>query len=111
MVDAERRTVVALKQQQAEMMQQRTELEVLLRQCLDDVKAEVLRTRMHEEGKDPVGPPAPLSSVPTAQWKLSGPAAISESLPTGDAGASCFSSLAECRRRRRVRLAWGHHPL
>ncbi|CAJ1384576.1 unnamed protein product [Effrenium voratum] len=63
MVDAERRTVVALKQQQAEMMQQRTELEVLLRQCLDDVKAEVLRTRMHEEGKDPVGPPAPLSSV------------------------------------------------
>ncbi|CAE7038111.1 unnamed protein product [Symbiodinium natans] len=35
----ERRTVVALKQQQADMLQQRTELEVLLRQSLDDVKA------------------------------------------------------------------------
>merc|ERR1740121_1737606 len=29
----------------AEVLQQRTELEVLLRQCLDDVKAEILRSR------------------------------------------------------------------
>ncbi|CAK9104068.1 unnamed protein product [Durusdinium trenchii] len=52
MVDSERRTVTALKQQQAEMLQQRTELEVLLRQSLDDVKAEVLRTRAVAEGQD-----------------------------------------------------------
>lgn len=70
MVDSERRTVTALKQQQAEMLQQRTELEVLLRQSLDDVKAEVLRTRAVAEGQDPstspggTGPPyPPLSSV------------------------------------------------
>lgn len=66
MVDAERRTVVALKQQQADMLQQRTELEVLLRQSLDDVKAEILRTQMQEEGKDatvPGGSSPPLASV------------------------------------------------
>ncbi|CAL1172026.1 unnamed protein product [Cladocopium goreaui] len=67
MVDAERRTVVALKQQQAEMMQQRTELEVLLRQSLDDVKAEILRMRAMAEGQDPSTSPGgsgpPLSTV------------------------------------------------
>lgn len=67
MVDAERRTVVALKQQQAEMMQQRTELEVLLRQSLDDVKAEILRMRTMAEGQDPSTSPGgsgpPLSTV------------------------------------------------
>jgi len=52
MVEAERRTVHSLKQQQADMMKQRTELEVLLRQCLDDVKAEILRHRMEAEQKD-----------------------------------------------------------
>ncbi|CAE8595165.1 unnamed protein product [Polarella glacialis] len=51
MVEAERRTVRALKQQQAELMQHRTELEVLLKQSLDDVKAEVLRHRMAAEGQ------------------------------------------------------------
>mmetsp|Transcript_103061 Transcript_103061/g.183116 ORF Transcript_103061/g.183116 Transcript_103061/m.183116 type:complete len:427 (-) Transcript_103061:46-1326(-) len=53
MCEAERRTVQALRQQQAEMMQQRTELEVLLKQSLDDVKAEILRHQMQAEGKDP----------------------------------------------------------
>eukprot|EP00438_Fugacium_kawagutii_P017436 Skav208466 [mRNA] locus=scaffold1104:250867:252950:+ [translate_table: standard] len=36
----------------AEMLQQRTELEVLLRQSLDDVKAEILRMRAMAEGQD-----------------------------------------------------------
>lgn len=53
MCEAERRTVQALRQQQAEMMQQRTELEVLLKQSLDDVKAEILRHQMQAEGKEP----------------------------------------------------------
>lgn len=52
MVEAERRTIRTLRQQQAEMMQQRTELEVLLKQSLDDVKAEILRHRMAAEGKE-----------------------------------------------------------
>lgn len=43
MVEAERQSVRALKAQQAELLQQRTELEVLLGQCLDDVKAELAR--------------------------------------------------------------------
>jgi len=47
-VEAERRTVRALKQQQTEMLQQRTELEVLLRQCLDDVKCEITRHRLQD---------------------------------------------------------------
>eukprot|EP00933_Yihiella_yeosuensis_P058184 TRINITY_DN5847_c0_g1_i3.p1 TRINITY_DN5847_c0_g1~~TRINITY_DN5847_c0_g1_i3.p1 ORF type:complete len:448 (+),score=115.39 TRINITY_DN5847_c0_g1_i3:120-1463(+) len=68
MVEAERKTVRSLRQQQAEMMQQRTELEVLLKQCLDDVKAEILRHQAAAEGKDiaTIGIPdqaAPLSSV------------------------------------------------
>lgn len=43
MVESERQSVRALKAQQAELLQQRTELEVLLGQCLDDVKAELAR--------------------------------------------------------------------
>mmetsp|Transcript_42311 Transcript_42311/g.78794 ORF Transcript_42311/g.78794 Transcript_42311/m.78794 type:complete len:433 (-) Transcript_42311:42-1340(-) len=66
MVDTERRTVVALKQQQADMLQQRTELEVLLRQSLDDVKAEILRTQMQAEGKDPSAAIPGSSSPPLA---------------------------------------------
>merc|ERR1711865_557594 len=49
MVENERKTIRALKQQQADMMQQRTEIEVLLRQCLDDVKAEIMRHRLDVE--------------------------------------------------------------
>merc|ERR1719375_2633242 len=53
MVEAERKNARSLKQQQADMMQQRTEIEVLLRQCLDDVKAEIMRHRLeHESMKD-----------------------------------------------------------
>merc|ERR1719498_1472477 len=57
MVDNERRTIRGLKQQQADMMQQRTEIEVLLRQCLDDVKGEIMRHRLeHESTKDSAMP-------------------------------------------------------
>jgi len=52
MVEAERKTCRALRQQQAEMLQHRTELEVLLRQCLDDVKAEIMRHRLEHQRKD-----------------------------------------------------------
>jgi len=55
MVEQERKTSRGLKQQQAEMLQQRTELEVLLRQCLDDVKAEILRHRAEGNGDNPGG--------------------------------------------------------
>jgi len=55
MVEGERKSVRALKQQQADMLQQRTEIEVLLRQCLDDVKAEIMRHRMEHERKDAPG--------------------------------------------------------
>jgi len=44
-VESEKRTIEGLKHQRAEMLQQRTELEVLLNQCLHDVKAEIARTR------------------------------------------------------------------
>merc|ERR1719478_559995 len=40
-------------------MQQRTELEVLLRQCLDDVKAEIMRHRLQNEQKGPQSIPGP----------------------------------------------------
>jgi hypothetical protein len=58
MVEAERKSNRAFRQQQAEMLQQRTELEVLLRQCLDDVKSEIMRLRLENERKD--GPPLPV---------------------------------------------------
>lgn len=65
MVEAERKSIRALKQQQADMMQQRTEIEVLLRQCLDDVKAEIMRHRLEHEKKDGLapGPPVPVTAM------------------------------------------------
>lgn len=70
MVEAERRVVRSLKQQQAEFLQQRTELEILLRQCLDDVKADILRHRAELERKEvsggglpPHGPPVNSMSI------------------------------------------------
>lgn len=51
-VEAERKQVRALKQHEADMLQQRTELEGLLRQCLDDVKSEIMRHRLAHERKD-----------------------------------------------------------
>lgn len=59
MVETEKRASRALRHQQAEMLQQRTELEVLLKQCLDDVKAEIIRHRLEHERKDGPGLPAP----------------------------------------------------
>lgn len=50
-VDAERKSNRAMQQQLAEVLQQRTELEVLLRQCLDDVKSEIMRQRLEYERK------------------------------------------------------------
>mmetsp|Transcript_23473 Transcript_23473/g.54759 ORF Transcript_23473/g.54759 Transcript_23473/m.54759 type:complete len:475 (-) Transcript_23473:97-1521(-) len=60
MVEAERRKSEVLKKQQAEMLQQRTELEVLLRQCLYDVKSEIMRYRADQVHKDG-GPKLPTS--------------------------------------------------
>lgn len=60
MVDVERRTATSLRQQQAEVLQQRTELEVFLRQCLEDVQAEVSR---HEEDQDRTSEAVASSSV------------------------------------------------
>lgn len=56
MVESERQVVRDLKRQQAEFLQHRTELEVLLRQCLDDVKAEVARHHaQYGAGRDLAG--------------------------------------------------------
>lgn len=65
MVEAERKNARSLKQQQADMMQQRTEIEVLLRQCLDDVKAEIMRHRMeHQKTDGPIpGPGVPITAM------------------------------------------------
>jgi hypothetical protein len=49
MVESERKTVRTLKEGQSGMLQQRTELEVLLRQCLDDVKTEITRKRQEAD--------------------------------------------------------------
>jgi len=59
MCEAERKITRSLRQQQADMLQNRTELEVLLRQCLDDVKAEIMRHRLEHERKDGPGLPGP----------------------------------------------------
>lgn len=59
MVGAEQKACRALRQQQADMLQQRTELEVLLKQCLDDVKAEIMRHRLEHERKEGPGLPGP----------------------------------------------------
>merc|ERR1711865_1236818 len=65
MVEVERKTIRSLKQQQADMMQQRTEIEVLLRQCLDDVKAEIMRHRLDHENQKPggAGPGVPITAM------------------------------------------------
>jgi len=63
MVEAERKMARSLKQQQADMLQQRTEIEVMLRQCLDDVKAEIMRHRLEHERKDPSAPPGPGAAI------------------------------------------------
>eukprot|EP00747_Dinoflagellata_sp_TGD_P165865 gnl/TRDRNA2_/TRDRNA2_187819_c0_seq1.p1 gnl/TRDRNA2_/TRDRNA2_187819_c0~~gnl/TRDRNA2_/TRDRNA2_187819_c0_seq1.p1 ORF type:complete len:437 (+),score=129.05 gnl/TRDRNA2_/TRDRNA2_187819_c0_seq1:166-1476(+) len=68
MVESERKQVRALKEQQAAIMQQRTELEVLLRQCLDDVKAEIMRQRLSHERKD--GPSLPEPGAPIASMSV-----------------------------------------
>merc|ERR1719146_128335 len=52
MVETERKTVRTLKDGQSGLLQQRTELEVLLRQCLDDVKTEITRKRQEADRKD-----------------------------------------------------------
>merc|ERR1711879_963147 len=64
-VEAERKTGRSLRQQQAEMLQHRTELEVLLRQCLDDVKAEIMRHRLEFERKEGPGLPSPGQPITT----------------------------------------------
>eukprot|EP00932_Pfiesteria_piscicida_P017714 SRR837773.4590.p1 GENE.SRR837773.4590~~SRR837773.4590.p1 ORF type:complete len:449 (-),score=220.99 SRR837773.4590:25-1344(-) len=46
MIEAERRVSRGFKQQHAELLQQRTELEVLLRQCLEDVRLEIERRQL-----------------------------------------------------------------
>jgi len=51
-VEAEKGCVGALRDQQAIWLRARTELEVLLRQCLDDVKAEVARKKIEHERKE-----------------------------------------------------------
>jgi hypothetical protein len=53
MVDAEKKIGRSIRQQMADLVAERTEIEVLLRQCLDDVKAEVARHRMESDDKMP----------------------------------------------------------
>lgn len=45
-VEEEKRASQVLQQQLNELLRQRTELEVFLRQCLDDVKSEILRRKV-----------------------------------------------------------------
>jgi hypothetical protein len=65
LVEGERKSIRSLKQHQADMMQQRTEVEVLLRQCLDDVKAEIMRHRLDERKDSSVspGPGVPITAM------------------------------------------------
>lgn len=71
MLETERKSTRGLKTQYNELLQQRTELEVLLRQCLDDVKAEISRNRVGGGGAaesggktSPLGMPAqPISTI------------------------------------------------
>lgn len=67
MVDAEQRTARSLRQQQAEVLQQRTEVEVFLRQCLEDVQAEISRyeekQERHASSEQPTFQPGISSSV------------------------------------------------
>jgi hypothetical protein len=57
MVEAERKIGRSLRQQQADLLAERTEVDVLLRQCLDDVKAEIARHKVDNDLKDPSGEP------------------------------------------------------
>eukprot|EP00392_Amoebophrya_sp_AT5.2_P003033 g3038.t1 len=50
MLDAEKLQVRMLKETQAEMLHSRTELEMLLRQCLDDVKLEIAKKQLESQG-------------------------------------------------------------
>lgn len=70
MVEVERRTIRALKHQQADFLQQRSELEVLLRQCLDDVKAEILRHRVEIERKEVIGGGLPNPGPPVNSMSI-----------------------------------------
>lgn len=65
-LEREKRTNEALRAQEAQMLQARSELEALLRQCLDDVKAEIVRRRApgHRAGPLPSGPDAAGSGPP-----------------------------------------------
>merc|ERR1719356_2382006 len=66
MVESERQAARGLRSQQAEILQQRTELEILLQQCLEDVKAEIARHQVQfGSSKDLAGPlaEAPRGSV------------------------------------------------
>lgn len=67
-VECERQATRTLKAQQAQMLQERTELEVLLQQCLDDVKAEIARHRAQGGAAEASGSPAEASA--TAQVTL-----------------------------------------
>lgn len=50
MLDAEKLQVRMLKETQTEMLHSRTELEMLLRQCLDDVKLEIAKKQLESQG-------------------------------------------------------------
>lgn len=54
-VEAERKAGKALRHRHHDLMQQRTELEVLLQQCLDDVRAEIALHRNREGAKPEAG--------------------------------------------------------
>lgn len=75
----EKTTNDALRKQEVSMLQQRTELESLLRQCLDDVKAEVMRRRSDSKR------PGPLPSGAEASAAGTGPPICSISVHDLDA--------------------------
>jgi len=55
MVEAERQVARGIKQQQAALLEGRTELEVLLTQCLEDVNSEIRRHQAQSPGLSPKG--------------------------------------------------------
>lgn len=71
MVESERKTIRTLKEGQSGLLQQRTELEVLLRQCLDDVKTEIARKRQEADRKDTNLPKLDQSSTGMSVHELS----------------------------------------
>lgn len=74
MVESERQSVRALKAQHAELLQQRTELEILLGQCLDDVKAELARHQAQFATGLATGPLADAPAPAAVQLHQFGPA-------------------------------------